>query len=51
MDALDKLKAEGIDPISIICVLDRQTGGFENLKAAGHELLSVFTMEDIDGAP
>ena len=51
VDALNKLKADGIKPVSIICVIDRQTGGFENLEAAGHELLSVFTMKDIERAP
>ena len=50
MDSLVKLKADGIEPIAIICVIDRQTGGFENLQATGHELTSLFTMEDIESA-
>ena len=50
VDALTKLNADGVKPISIICVIDRQTGGFESLQEAGHELASLFTMEDIEGA-
>lgn len=47
LDALDKLREDGVRPISIICVIDRQTGGAENLASVGHELRSVLTMEDI----
>lgn len=50
VDSLAKLNADGVEPIAIICVIDRQTGGFENLQAAGHELTSLFTMEDIETA-
>ena len=47
LDALEKLEADGVRPNSIICVIDRQTGGKENLAKAGYELTSVLTMEEI----
>lgn len=50
IDALEKLKADRVIVISIVCVIDRQTGAYENLEAAGHELLSAFTMSDIEHA-
>lgn len=50
IEALDHLAQDGIHPISVLCVIDRQTGGSENLKSRDHQLHSVFTMEDIEGA-
>ncbi|MEM7064847.1 MAG: phosphoribosyltransferase family protein [Cyanobacteria bacterium P01_B01_bin.77] len=48
LDALGKMEADAIRPIAIACVIDRQTGGFENLSAAGYELRSVLTINDIE---
>ena len=48
LDALEKLEADGVRPNSIICVIDRQTGGKENLAKAGYELTSVLTMDKIN---
>ena len=50
VEALDNMAHDGIHPISVLCVIDRQTGGFENLKSRGHQLRSVFTMEDIEAS-
>ncbi len=50
VDALAKLDDDGIQPAAIICVIDRETGGRENLVATGYDLLSVLTMTDIQGA-
>lgn len=50
IDALDNLAGDGIHPTSIICVIDRQTGGSEHLETKGYKLGSVFTMEEIEGA-
>ena len=47
LDALEKLGRDHIEPISVLCVIDRQTGGDENLRSAGLELRSVFTMQEI----
>lgn len=50
LDALSKLASDGITPNAIICVIDRQTGGAENLAKEGYTLSSVLTMSDIDNA-
>lgn len=50
IDALEKMAQDDINPISIICVIDRQTGGSENLKAKGHTLQSVLSMSDIESS-
>ncbi len=48
IDALQKLNSDGVETITIVCVIDRQSGGFENLKAEGYKLSSIFTMDDIE---
>ena len=48
LDALKKLEADNVRPNSIICVIDRQTGGKENLAQAGYDLKSVLTMSEIE---
>lgn len=47
LDALQKLRSDHIHPLAAVCVIDRQTGGAENLAGLGLELRSVFTMEEI----
>lgn len=47
-DALAKLEADGVRPTGIVCVIDRETGGRENLARLGHELKAVFTITDIN---
>ena len=50
IDTLNNLASDGISPIGIVCVIDRQTGGFENLQKEGYELISFLKMEDIENA-
>ena len=50
IDQLNQLAEDGIKPAAIVCVIDRQTGGFENLEKLGYKLDSVLTMADIEGA-
>ena len=50
LDELKMLAADAITPTAIVCVIDRQTGGYENLQAAGYRLDSVLKMEDIEKA-
>ena len=50
IDALAKFSGDGIEPVAIVCVIDRETGGFENLAAEGHELLSVVKRSDIENS-
>ncbi len=49
LDALEKLGNDGIQPIGIVCVIDRETGGFENLQKAGYELQSILKARDLSG--
>ncbi|MCP4274301.1 MAG: orotate phosphoribosyltransferase [Gammaproteobacteria bacterium] len=50
IDALEMMAGDKIAPIPIICVIDRQTGGSENLMAKGYKLQSVFNMTEIENA-
>lgn len=50
VDALVKLKADGMVPELALCVIDRQTGGVEALQAAGLTLKAAFTFAEIESA-
>lgn len=47
LDAVERLRRDHIEPIGVLCVIDRQTGGLENLRSAGLGLRSVFTMQEV----
>jgi orotate phosphoribosyltransferase len=47
VDALAKLKADGLVPAAALCVIDRETGGMEALGAAGLPLRALFTLSQI----
>lgn len=49
VDALKKLKADGISPTVAICVIDRETGGSETLSAVGLPLKALFTLSQVLG--
>jgi orotate phosphoribosyltransferase len=52
LDTLEKLRGDGIEPRTAVCVIDRETGGSEALAAAGLTLRAVFrTSEVIGGDP
>jgi orotate phosphoribosyltransferase len=48
LDAVDKLRNDGIDPQTAVCVIDRETGGREALAAVGVELRALLTMSQIE---
>jgi orotate phosphoribosyltransferase len=48
LDALEKLKGDGLNPTAALCVIDRETGGKEALAAAGLPLISLLTLETIE---
>jgi orotate phosphoribosyltransferase len=50
IDALSMLHADGIRPGTALCVIDRESGGAETLRAAGVELRALFKMREIDAA-
>jgi len=45
--SIERLRAEGYEPIQIVAILDREEGGNEKLKAAGYDLESIFTRADL----
>lgn len=50
LDALQKMGQDGCRPVAIACVIDRESGGRENLAKAGYELRAVLTMTAIEHA-
>ncbi|MGE4299258.1 MAG: orotate phosphoribosyltransferase [Desulfovibrionaceae bacterium] len=41
--ACERVRDAGLDIVAVLCVLDREEGGRENLAAAGYALRSIFT--------
>ena len=50
VDAMAKLKADGMVPEIALCVIDRQSGGTEALQAAGLVLKALFNFQEIERA-
>jgi orotate phosphoribosyltransferase len=50
IDALEKLRADGLAPVAALCVIDRETGGKEALSAVGLPLQSLFTFSQVEHA-
>jgi len=50
LDAVRKLRSDGVRPLVVLCVIDRETGGKEALQREGLELRSLFRMRDIEHA-
>jgi len=50
IDALEKLRYDGMIPTMALCVIDRQTGGKEALAAVGLPLKSLFTFSQVESA-
>ena len=48
LDALAKLRADGLQPEAALCVIDRETGGREALDVAGLPLRALFTYGEIE---
>jgi orotate phosphoribosyltransferase len=42
-----QLRAEGAEIAAVLCVIDREAGGAENLAAEGLQLRSLFTMSEL----
>ncbi|WP_461209817.1 orotate phosphoribosyltransferase [Desulfocurvus sp. DL9XJH121] len=45
--ACERVRAAGLEIVGVVCVLDRQEGGRENLARAGYELESIFTRSEL----
>lgn len=50
IDTLNMLRGDGIEPLGAICVIDRETGGVENLANVGLTLTPMLTMSRIEAA-
>jgi orotate phosphoribosyltransferase len=50
LDAARELRARGADLDRVVCVIDRESGGRENLAAEGLTLDALFTMTELTGA-
>ncbi len=48
LETLAKLRADGVEPLVALCVIDREMGGTEALRREGLELRHVFTMREIE---
>src|SRR5512136_2229264 len=45
--SIERLAAEGYQPVQALAILDRLEGGREAIEAAGYTLQSIFTREDL----
>ena len=50
IDATHALRAEGSVVETVVCVIDRQSGGREKLAELGIEMRAVFTKQDLEAA-
>ena len=50
IDATHALRAEGATVETVVCVIDRQSGGREKLAELGLEMRAVFTKADLEAA-
>ncbi len=47
--AIERLRAEGYDPVAVLTVVDREEGGETALKATGLEFLRILSISDLRG--
>jgi orotate phosphoribosyltransferase len=47
LKSIERLTAEGYQPVQALAILDRLEGGREAIEAAGYKLQSIFTREDL----
>ena len=50
IDAMAKLRADGLLPTAALCVIDRETGGSEALATIGLPLRALFTFSQVEKA-
>ena len=50
LDALAMLRADGIEPVAVLAVIDRESGGREAVEAAGLEFRALFGLSELDAA-
>ncbi len=47
IESVQALRALGADVVRVVCVIDREAGGFDNLAAAGIEAAALFRSSDL----
>lgn len=47
LTACERVRDAGLEIEGIICVLDREEGGRENISRAGYDLISIFTRKEL----
>ena len=47
LDSLQMLRKDGVEPHTALCVIDRETGGFEALRNVGVQLKSTLKMSEV----
>jgi orotate phosphoribosyltransferase len=50
IESCRQLRSEGAEIAAVMCVIDRQAGGAENLASEGLQLRPLFTMSQLEGA-
>lgn len=50
INTLKMLRSDGVEPMGALCVIDRETGGLENLADVGLELRALLNMSRIKSA-
>jgi orotate phosphoribosyltransferase len=45
--AIERARAEGLDVVRVVCLIDRQEGGAENIKALVPDMRAVITREEL----
>jgi orotate phosphoribosyltransferase len=50
LDAAVELRARGAELGTVLCVIDRETGGVDGLAGAGLTLRALFTMSELNAA-
>jgi orotate phosphoribosyltransferase len=51
IESASALRDAGAEIVAVLCVIDRQSGGRENLAAEGLALRALFTMGELQGSP
>jgi len=47
LTACQRVRSAGLEIKGILCVLDREEGGRENISKAGYDLISIFTRKEL----
>ncbi len=46
--AAERVKEAGLEPIGVVCIVDREAGGVDNLRAAGLDVETLFRLGELE---